>query len=338
MENLTFTSIGMSAPLKEFPKELRMGFFQSLDREFVRIFLVCLGVFVPVFLIGALMEKPKEPSASEMEDIQARYAKLVLNKEIPKEEEKEEEKVEAARETAAKKKEEKKIDRKKESVAQKRARKQATSEQRAKKREALKKEIENVGLFAELTAVGGSGGSARAVQDLIGDVDATAGLADMDISSGSFVQKKSQTLALRERRGQRSAGGTIQQSALLEAKSGTFKSSGKVELNRVDNIQGEAAADASRSMQALTRELRKHQPRLKRVYENYLKRNPDLAGKIVIKFTIEADGSVSDVKVISSDLNNRELERDLIRRIKRIKFKSASGKITIEWPLIFSQG
>ena len=64
----------------------------------------------------------------------------------------------------------------------------------------------------------------------------------------------------------------------------------------------------------------------------------DLAGKIVIKFTIGADGSVSDVIVISSDLNNRQLERDLIRRIKRIKFKPASGKITIEWPLIFSQG
>jgi TonB family protein len=338
MENLTFTSIGMSAGPKAFPRELRMGFFQSLDREFVRIFLICLGVMVTVFLIGALMEKPKEPSASEMEDIQARYAKLVLNKEIPKEEEKEEKVEQVARETAAKKKEEKKIDRKKESVAQKQERKAATSEQRAKKREALKKEIENVGLFAELTAVGGSGGSSRAVHDLIGDVDAAAGLTDMDITSGSFVQKKSETLALRERRGERSAGGTIKQSSVLKAKGGTFKSSGNVELNRVDNIQGAAAADASRSMQALTRELRKYQPRLKRVYENYLKRNPDLAGKIVIKFTIEADGSVSDVIVLSSDLNHRQLERDLIRRIKRIKFKPASGKITIEWPLIFSQG
>jgi TonB family protein len=309
----------MSAGPKEFPRELRMGFFQSLDREFVR------------------QDKPGEPSASEMEDIQARYAKLVLNREIPKEEEKKEEKVEQAARTAGKK-EEKKIDRKKESVAQKKARKAATSEQRAKKREALKKEIENVGLFAELTAVGGSGGSSRAVHDLIGDVDVTAGLTDMDITSGSFVQKKSEALALRERRGERSAGGTIQQSSVLKAKGETFKSSGNVELNRVDNIQGAAAADASRSMQALTRELRKYQPRLKRVYENYLKRNPDLSGKIVIKFTIEADGGVTDVIVLSSDLNHRELERDLIRRIKRIKFKPASGKITIEWPLIFSQG
>jgi outer membrane biosynthesis protein TonB len=336
MDDLTFTSMGISTARAKFPTDLKMGFFKSLDREFIKVFLICIVVLYPLFLIGAFRKMPKEPTMEEMEDLQARYAKLVLNKEMVKEEEEQEEPKQA--EQVQEKKKKKDIDRKKESVAQKRARKEASQAQRAKQREAMKKQIENIGVFAELTAIGGTASPAGAVKDLIGDMDAAASLSNLDLTSSSFVQKKAEKIALRERRGERSKGGTIETSGLSKARGTTLKSTGKVELRNVDKIEGEAKGDASRSMKALNSVLRKYQPRLRRVYEKYLKRNPDLSGKIIIKFTIEADGSVSNIVVIKSDFNNKSLEKDLARRIKRIKFPSASGKITIEWPLIFSAG
>jgi TonB family protein len=236
-----------------------------------------------------------------------------------------------------------------ETVVEKSARKAASSEQRAAKRAAMKAKMGNVGVFAELTAAGSGGGGGAAkggVRDLIGSIDASSSLSGMSISGASFASKRAEAFEVGSgggtgtgvggRRGERTEGGTISTSGLSSASAGTLKSQGNIEVSNVENVQGEAANEASRDMKTLQQVLQRYQPRLKKVYEDFLKRYPDLAGKMVVKFTIEADGSVSDVTVMSSDLKDKELERNLVRYIERIKFPSASGKVTIEWPLIFS--
>jgi len=239
----------------------------------------------------------------------------------------------------------------KETVVERTARKEASSVERAVKREKMKSAIANVGIFAELTASGsgGGGGSGRkGVQDLIGGVDAGASLSSaMNLQGANgFVKLKGGpggegsggAGGLRERRGEMTEGGTIGTSKLAAASAGTLKSEGSVDMSSVGDVQGEAAKDASRDMKVLSQILQRYQPRIKKVYEDYLKRNPDLSGKMVVKFTIEADGSVSNVVVVSNDLKDSELEREILRHVSRIKFPPASGKLQIEWPMVFSAG
>lgn len=333
----------------EFPQELRNKPFSQLEPRFLALFF---GSFL---LIGGTVftlsfNKPSETAnAAQIQKIQERYASLVLNQPVEKKPEPVKAEVaqssgqdEAVEEEPA----DEEVKAQKESVTQRAVRREATSAQRQQKREQMKRQIENVGIFAELTAVGSgstSGGSSRRVQDLIGNIDASSQslssvTAAVGAGSGGFVSRKESGGGdgLRERRGERTEGGTIEASGLTSASGASFKSAGNVEVSNVDKIEGEAANDASRSMTALNSILRKYQPRLIKVYEDYLKRNPELSGKIVVKFTIEADGSVSNVSVVSSDLNNPSLETDIIRRIERIKFPPASGKITIEWPLVLT--
>ncbi|MBL8027753.1 MAG: AgmX/PglI C-terminal domain-containing protein [Fibrobacteres bacterium] len=343
MDNLTFTSMGMSVKRGEFPAEFKQGFAQSLDKRFLKVFAVCFAILMPLFLIGALQEPPKEVSLEEMERMQERYARLVLNQPIEKKEKKVEEVKKEEVQTVKKEEEEeakKEEERAQETVEEKKVRKEATTEQRAQKREAMKKQLDNVGLFAELTAgTGGGRGSSRAVQDLIGNMDATASISNVSLSGESFAAKKSESVggSLGGRRGERTEGGTISTSNVEAASAGTLKSEGQVAMSKLENVVGDAAGDASRDIKTLNRVLQKYQPRLKKVYEDFLKKNPDLAGKIIFKITIEADGSVSSVVVVSSELKDSELERNLIRYVERIKFDGgASGKLTIEWPIVFS--
>jgi protein TonB len=51
-----------------------------------------------------------------------------------------------------------------------------------------------------------------------------------------------------------------------------------------------------------------------------LRRDSTLQGKLVLKITIEPSGVVSFCEVISSELEDDELQRKLIQRIKLFRF------------------
>jgi periplasmic protein TonB len=57
------------------------------------------------------------------------------------------------------------------------------------------------------------------------------------------------------------------------------------------------------------------------IYYRALRDNPDLKGKVVFEITIAPSGDVSNCVVLSSELNDPELERKLIARIKLFKFE-----------------
>jgi periplasmic protein TonB len=56
------------------------------------------------------------------------------------------------------------------------------------------------------------------------------------------------------------------------------------------------------------------------LYTRALRDNPDLQGKVVLKLVIAPTGEVLSCDVVSSELNNPELERKLAARIKLIRF------------------
>ena len=72
------------------------------------------------------------------------------------------------------------------------------------------------------------------------------------------------------------------------------------------------------------------------LYNRALRKNPTLAGKFVVELTIAADGTVSAVKVISSELGDESLERKLVLKIKQFKFARADvAESVVRYPIDF---
>jgi len=72
------------------------------------------------------------------------------------------------------------------------------------------------------------------------------------------------------------------------------------------------------------------------LYNRARRQFPGLKGKIILEITISSTGKVTKVKMIVSELNNPQLERRIISRIKQFNF-GLSGKesITVTFPIEF---
>jgi outer membrane biosynthesis protein TonB len=72
------------------------------------------------------------------------------------------------------------------------------------------------------------------------------------------------------------------------------------------------------------------------LYTRALRDNPDLQGKMVLKLVIAPTGEVLSCDVVSSELNNPELERKLAARIKLIRFPAQDVEtLTVTHPIEF---
>ncbi len=72
------------------------------------------------------------------------------------------------------------------------------------------------------------------------------------------------------------------------------------------------------------------------LYNRALRRNPGLQGKIVLEITIERSGQVSNVRVLSSELNDEDLEKKLVSRVRLFRFPASDkGPVKIKYPIEF---
>lgn len=73
-------------------------------------------------------------------------------------------------------------------------------------------------------------------------------------------------------------------------------------------------------------------------YQRELTKDPSLAGRVTMKFTIAADGTVSAAEVSSSTLANAATEQCLVHRFYAMTFpvQSGGGEMIVNYPLIFS--
>lgn len=72
------------------------------------------------------------------------------------------------------------------------------------------------------------------------------------------------------------------------------------------------------------------------LYTRALRDNPDLQGKVVLELVIAPSGEVTACRIVSSELNNPELERKLVARIKLIRFAAMDVEsLTVTHPIEF---
>jgi TonB family protein len=72
------------------------------------------------------------------------------------------------------------------------------------------------------------------------------------------------------------------------------------------------------------------------IYNRALRKDPTLAGKVVVELVIGSDGRVIQCRIISSELNAPALEKKIVARVKLFKFKPGNmQKTTIKYPIDF---
>ena len=117
-----------------------------------------------------------------------------------------------------------------------------------------------------------------------------------------------------------------------------LKKQAKVDLVKPSKVSGSKEALGQRTEQSIWSVVSSRKGRIKYLYEKYLKRNPNLRGKIAIEFTIAANGFVSEARILESTINQPELEQELLALVRRLKFDPIpSGNLTTVFPFVFSK-
>jgi TonB family protein len=72
------------------------------------------------------------------------------------------------------------------------------------------------------------------------------------------------------------------------------------------------------------------------LYGRALRDAPELAGKLVLEFTIAPSGEITMCRVVSSELKDPELEKKIVARVRLIRFKPADVEpLTVSKPIDF---
>ena len=81
----------------------------------------------------------------------------------------------------------------------------------------------------------------------------------------------------------------------------------------------------------------KYKAALYRIYNRELRANPTLQGKVVLRITIEPNGSVSLAKVEDTDMDAKAMLAKVVARVKKFNFGAKEGvpPTTILYPIDF---
>lgn len=100
---------------------------------------------------------------------------------------------------------------------------------------------------------------------------------------------------------------------------------------------GEATVVGSLDKDVIRRVIQQHIGEVKRCYETELEKHPNLAGRVMVRFTIDPAGKVTESAIQESSLNNPPSEgciRDAVRTW--IFPKPQGGKVVVSYPFVLA--
>lgn len=122
------------------------------------------------------------------------------------------------------------------------------------------------------------------------------------------------------------------------AKMSAASKMGVAELEKPALLEGAAKYNGNRNLADIAAFISKKQAAVSMMYEEKLKVNPTLEGKITVRMVIEEDGTVSSADVLRGEttLDDTDFQSDLLRRIRRWVFPpSTGGPVEMKSPFIF---
>jgi TonB family protein len=122
------------------------------------------------------------------------------------------------------------------------------------------------------------------------------------------------------------------------AKSSALSKIGMAEAEKPEAMDRSAKFTGNRSPGEVAAFINKKQSMVSMLYEERLKSNPALEGKVTVIMVIEEDGAVSNVSILRSEttLDDPDFTAELLRRIKRWIFPpSGGGPVEMKSPFVF---
>ncbi len=312
------------APRPILPKEARGNHFQSMDRLFVTLLVLSLLIHGGTYV--ALANTPLPPEVT-LEEIPDRYAKVLIPEKLPAPPEKKEE---------GTKKEEKVVEKKASDDKKPAESAEQVAAKKAARAAAVAKAVQSKGILKVLGALGPGTGSG-AVADVFG---AGGGMTDVAsaLSGAGGVAVATDPGAGGGRKGG-GQGGAASIGDLATSGGGQVGYGAKSEVKVTGSVAAEEAeVDSAEIDQAkLASFIKARMGLIKACYENALKRNPNLKGKIAIRFTILETGGLADLESVTNTMGSADVSNCIMATMRswRTQFKP-SGPVTVEYPFVFS--
>jgi protein TonB len=95
----------------------------------------------------------------------------------------------------------------------------------------------------------------------------------------------------------------------------------KIGADRSEASRSGSGGKASRSREEIEIVFDRNKSAIYALYSRALREQPELQGKVVVQLTIAPSGEVTDCRIVSTELNDAELERKLIARIRMFRFE-----------------
>jgi TonB family protein len=100
-------------------------------------------------------------------------------------------------------------------------------------------------------------------------------------------------------------------------------------------LGGEAG---SRSPESILRVIRSNIGGFQYSYQKYLRDNPNLGGKISLKFTIAPSGDIIQISIVSSNTGNGTLDDEIKDKARRMKFDQIEkGNVTVTYAFVLDK-
>lgn len=309
------------------PSKYKRRLADDIDRRFASIFTVTLIIHTIFFYY--LSQIPYEMSIDAMRQFQEHYANFIYEEKpepeppavqsLDEDKEKNKAKEEDTGEEAAKTKDvadNTPADTPPPPKVDARERREANT----RSTEDIAQEASSKGLLALLSGVGDAA-QGEGVVDLLGD-DESGSSSNLDeVFSGiDGIKSRGTESDVKDTnsRGSRvtDGGGGIGVAALTAAKSSNFgKKSGELVTSNsaLEAIQGKTGG---RDPENVMKIVNSHSAAIEYCYQRALRRDPDLRGKVSVRFIITPSGSVSTVKLLESSFGNPSIERCITAKIK----------------------
>lgn len=96
----------------------------------------------------------------------------------------------------------------------------------------------------------------------------------------------------------------------------------KIGADKEQASRSGAGGRASRSREEIEIVFDRNKSAIYSLYSRALREQPELQGKVVVQLTIAPSGDVTDCRIVSTELNDAELERKLVARIRMFRFEA----------------
>ena len=321
----------------QLPVSVRGYWMRNIDWPYSSTLGVTLACMLVLWIWAGQIPVPEEDIG--IDDIPDRFAKMVMPDKLMEEDDGEGEG--AGEEEAPKPKKKKKEE---EDVGDGEGdSEEARAASEAARRARIEKKVSGRGLLKVLGARGGGISSGGAVADVFGEGSvggsgdgAFDGIGGLDVATASG------------QKGQRGMDGAGSAASIEDmgtrgvvGKAGKG-SRGKREARVVARVSSAALQEFdsdSRSQNDIKKVIRRRLGGIKHCYEKRLKRNPDLKGKIVVRFVIHPGGKVIEVEVVENTTGDRELGQCIAARVRSVRFPPADGgETSVVYPFILAPG